>query len=397
MTYRVLALASGVTGLEDHRLALNTLAFPNGGGLKVYGGVVPGGFGLTNPSAMTARVASGFALIPGTGTATQGAYLFVSDANVDLVFDNGEAGVARTDRIIARVYDNTYDSTGFTKGEINYLKGQSSGAATTLPANSILLYEQVVAAGASSGGTPINFGTVTDKRQQLSAVGGIQSVASATERDALNPSYNGKMIYRRDRGWLERQDTSNVWRALTVATVADSGALNQISSPYAGQLATFSANGQVVVYNGSNWVNATDAGNINFRASRTSSQSIPSGTATTVIFPTVAYNNGFTYNTSTGVLTVPANGIYSISARTQWDFSSVSYREIYLNINNGSSLWQMQGWPLAGDAGASPTVGFSTDVNLTAGDTVRIQAKQGRGSALNVVDSTFTCRRVGSV
>lgn len=396
MTYRVLALASGVTGLEDHRLLLNTFAFPNGGGLKVYGGVVPGGFALTNPSAMTARIAAGFALVPGTGTATQGAYLFVSDANVDLTFDNGEAGVARTDRVIIRIYDNTYDSTGFTKGEINYLKGQASGAATTLPANSILIYEQVVAAGASSGGTPINFGTVTDKRQQLSAVGAIQSVASATERDALNPSYNGKTVYRRDRGWLERQDTSNVWRTLTVPTVAGSGNLNQIANPYAGNLATFSTNGALVTYTGSAWVPVGDAGNINFRAQRSSNQSIASGSATTVICPTVEYNNGFTYNTSTGVLTIPSDGVYNITGRSMWDFSNLSYRELYLNVNNGSRSWLMQGWPLTSDSGSSPAQSFSTDVELGSGDTVRLQVKQGRGSALNMTDATFTCRRVGA-
>ena len=394
MTYRVLALASGVTGLEDHRLLLNTLAFPNGGGLKVYGGTVPGGFGLTNPSAMVARIASGFALIPGTGTATQGAYLFVSDANVDITFDNGEAGVARTDRIIARVYDNTYDSTGFTKGQIEYLKGQVSGAATTLPPNSILLYEQSVAAGASAGGTPINFSTVTDKRQALSAVGGIQDVASATERDALTPSYNGKKIWRKDRGWMEVQDSSNVWRVRTPATVASTSNFNQISNPYAGQTVTLSSDGSSWTYDGSNWNRTKENGQMTFKAVRNSNQSIGNATQVTVICGTTLWNKNMTYNTSTGIWTCTEDGLYIITGRVEFDADAVGYRELYTNISG--DITKQTGVALTGSAAGLPALTFSEIFQIDAGETAKITVKQGSGSSLNVTGAVFSVNRYGA-
>jgi hypothetical protein len=387
MTFRVLALASGVTGLEDHRLALNTLLFPNGGGLKTYGGVVPGGFGLTNPSPMIARIASGFAAVPGTVSATEGAYLLVSDSNVDITFDNGEAGVARTDRIIARVYDNTYDATGQTKGIVEYLKGQASGAATALPPNSILLYEQSVAAGASAGGTPINFSSVTDQRRLLSAVGGIQSVASATERDALTPSWNGKMVWRRDRGWLEVQDSSNVWRVRSPATVASTSNFNQISNPHAGLTVTLSSDGSSYTYDGSGWNRTKENGQMTFKAVRNSTQSIGNAVQTTVICGTTIWNKGMTYNTSTGIWTCVEDGLYTVTGRVEFDTDASGYRELYTNISG--DITKQIGIPSTGSAFALPMLTFSETFQIDAGETVKIMAKQGSGSSLNVTGASF--------
>lgn len=395
MTFRVLALASGVTGLEDHRLALNTFAWPNGGGLKVYGGVVPGGFGFTNPSAMVARIASGFALVPGTGTATQGAYILVADANTDITFDNGEAAVTRTDRIIARVYDNTYDATGFTKGSVEYLKGQASGAATALPANSILLYEQNVAAGASAGGTPINFSTITDKRQYLTAVGGIQSVASESERTAMTPNYVGKMVFRRDRSWIEVMDSLNKWRVRSQAVVAGTGSFNTISDPYAGLLVTLATTGQAYTYNGSAFEKLGDAEEMFFHAKRTTNQSIANNTQVTVVCGTVVTNKGgWTYNTSTGALTIPEDGVYTITGQAVWDFNNTSFREMWININGNRTNIAPTLFPT--NSGSAPAQSFTYRTELDAGDVVKIDVKHAIGSATTISEAQFTATRTGS-
>jgi hypothetical protein len=191
-------------------------------------------------------------VIPNGVSAALGPYVLVSDANVDITFDNGEGAVPRVDRIIARAYDNTNDGSGSTTGSIYYLKGTSGGSATALPTNSILLYEMTVPAGASAGGGGVNFANAVDSRVYTAAQGGIFPVASNTEMAAIGNPYEGMTVYRTDIDVLYVYDGTN-FKARGVANVASSANLTNINNAYDGMIAVTRDTDAVYVYTGSAW------------------------------------------------------------------------------------------------------------------------------------------------
>ena len=254
MAIKVLALASGVTGLADHRI-LNGAMLQPAGQLQVRSGVFSnvGSFGLTTVSAMVARVSAGKCVIGNGVSSSLGPYLLVSDANVDITFDADEAAVPRVDRIIARVYDDTNDASGLTEGSVYYLKGTAGGSATALPTNSILLYEMTIPAGASAGGGGVNFANAVDQRVYTAASGGIFTVKSNTEMAAITSPYEGMTVYRTDLDVLYIYD-GTTWRSRGTANVASSANLSDINNPYDGAMAVTRDTDAVYVYNGSSWV-----------------------------------------------------------------------------------------------------------------------------------------------
>jgi hypothetical protein len=261
MAVKVLALASGVTGLSDHRILNGSMLTP-GGLLHPRSGVLrtPGGGDLTTVSAMVARVAAVKVVIQNGVSSALGPYLLVSDGNVDITFDPGEASVARTDRIIARVYDDVNDGSGSTTGAIEYLKGQASGTATALPTNSVLLYEMSIPAGASAGSGGVNFANAQDRRIFTAAHGGIFPVGSNTDMSAVVSPYEGMTIYRTDIDVLYVYDGST-WRPRGQASVAAFANLSTINNPHNGMLAVTRDTGYIYVYDGSTW--QLRAGNTN--------------------------------------------------------------------------------------------------------------------------------------
>lgn len=255
MAVKVLALASGVTGLADHRVLNGALLPPAGSGaLSTRGGlfITNGTAGLSTVSAMVARVAPLRAVIPNSISVTLGPYLVVSDANVDITFDAGEASVARTDRIIVRVRDNVNDGSGSTAGSVEYLKGQASGSATALPNNSILLWEMSIPAGASAGGGGVNFANAVDQRRFITAHGGIAPVSGATAQASISGPYTGETIYRTDLNALTSW-TGSAWQTKGQISVASTAALSNITDPWDGLMAVTRDNDIIYVYNGSTW------------------------------------------------------------------------------------------------------------------------------------------------
>lgn len=255
MTIKVLALASGVTGLADHRI-LNGAMMQSAGTLAVRGGVLPGlgSLNLTTVSAMVARVAPGKVLIPNSISAALGPYLLVSDANVDITFDAGEAAVPRVDRIIARAYDDVNDGSGSTTGSIYYLKGTSGGPATALPNNSVLLYEMTVPAGASAGTGGITFSNAVDSRVYTTSQGGMIPVATWTELGNVASPWKGMMAFRLDNDTMYIYNGA-AWRPFGVASVAASANLTSTNlNPTDGSFAVTRNDEAIWIYNGSSWV-----------------------------------------------------------------------------------------------------------------------------------------------
>lgn len=209
MTIRTLALASGVTSIQDHRLALGAFMGPGASVLERRGGLYyyPGTADLVSASALQATVSACMAVVDGTSNSLQGQYLVVVDAAVTITFDAGEAAVIRTDRVIVQIRDTTYDASGSTDARVLYLKGNTStGAATALPASSLLLWEVNVPIGASS----ITFTSARVDRRTWMATAIRIPVNSSTERDAL-PTISGLEVTRLDTGDVQ-QYWSGAWR-----------------------------------------------------------------------------------------------------------------------------------------------------------------------------------------
>lgn len=211
MTIRTLALASATTSIQDHRLALGAFMGPGSSVLERRGGVqyYPGAADLVSASSLQANVTPFIAVVDGTSNALQGQIPVVVDANVTLTFSAGEAAVARTDRVVLQIRDNTYDASGSTDARVLIVKGNTStGAANSVPASSLLLWEVVVPIGASS----ITFASARVDRRQWIAAPMRVPVNSQTERDAL-PAIPGFEVTRLDTGAVE-QYWSGAWRTL---------------------------------------------------------------------------------------------------------------------------------------------------------------------------------------
>lgn len=369
MSVRVLALESGVTSLEDHRLGLTVFQYPVGA-LTATSGIRPGGATLTNPAAMVARISPFTAWIHAQGT--QGGYSFVSDDDEDITFDAGEAGVTRTDRIIARIYDDTYDASGFTQGTVEYLKGQPSGSATALPVSSILLYEVPVLAGASAGGTPINFSNAVDSRSFTATNGAILPVASATIRDSMS-GHDGKAIYRQDRDWLEFHD-GIAWKVNNIPKVSSVANLSLITSPSTGDLAVTTDTGNVYVRFNSAWnlitqgPGAPRVGQCVLRIRSTSGLTFTAGVPTDITWGIEDWDTFSFHSTSvnTARVTPTVAGLYTFNGAVAFDANASGNRTLWWAKNGGVDLGSQTLFPPAsGSATVIPARSTTYQMNGT--------------------------------
>lgn len=339
MAFKVLALASGVTGLSDHRV-LNGAMMTGAGQLQVRSGVLPGqgGLDLSTVSAMVARVNPGKVLIQNTISSSLGPYLLVSDANTDITFDAGEAAVPRVDRIIARAYDNTNDGSGSTLGSIYYLKGTAGGSATALPANSVLLYEMTVPAGASAGGGGVNFANAVDQRAYTAAQGGMFPVASNTVMAAISNPWEGMQVYRTDLDVPFIFD-GTTWRARGVANVASSANLTSINNPYDGLLAVVRDRDALYMYNGSAWVNTGSPSPL-FYGENSTATSVPNGGTASILWQTEVFDTATMHSTVTNTdrIIPTVAGLYRVEAEIIYAFTN---QILYCNVaiaKNGSTV-----------------------------------------------------------
>jgi hypothetical protein len=217
MTIRTLALASGVTTAQDHRLTLGVFQVPAAAVLERRAGLAyyPGAGDLVGTAALQATVAPFVAVVDGTSNALQGSYVVVADAAETITFDGGEPSVVRSDQVILQVRDNTYDASGSTDARVVYLKGDTTtGEAAAVPPSSLALWQVDVPIGAST----ITFDTArTDKRTWTGTPLRVP-VSSQTERDAL-PDIPGLEVLRLDTGDIE-QWWGDQWRSLTTPPVS---------------------------------------------------------------------------------------------------------------------------------------------------------------------------------
>lgn len=211
MTIRTLALASGVTSLQDHRLALGAFMAPGASVLERRGGLLyyPGAADLFSSAALQGQVSPFIAVVDGTSNSLQGQVVVVVDTAVTLTFSAGEPAVARTDRVVLQIRDTDFDGSGSTDARVLVLKGNTTtGAAATVPASSILLWDVLVPIAASS----ITFTSARTDRRVWAGTSLRIPVNSATERDALT-GIPGLEVTRLDTGDVQ-QYWSSAWRTI---------------------------------------------------------------------------------------------------------------------------------------------------------------------------------------
>ena len=389
MTVRVLALESNVTTLESHRLGLTVFQYPSGA-LTGETGIRPGGAALSSSTPMVATIAPFTAWIQGGGS-TQGGYAFMSDANVNITFDSGEAGNARIDRIIARVYDNTYDASGFVQGTVEYLKGQAGGAANSVPTGATLLYELSVPAGASAGGTPVNFDNAIDKRQFTSANGGVLPVTSSSIRDALTNTYDGKLIFRTDRDWIEAHNGTS-WKVTNLPKVSSFANLSLITSPSTGDLAVTTDTGNVYQRFNSSWnlvmegPESPRVGQVVLRARNTSAVSFPGdATDTNVTWQTEDWDIFSFHSTSSNTSRITPNipGKYTFNGAVVFNQDNSGYRAARW-YKNGSVVNGSESRIDAVTGASSAVVARPTTIECNgSSDYVELRGIQNSGGSLS--------------
>lgn len=198
--------------------------------------------GLTPAGALTARTgirpaptAGDVAAVAGTMNVTvqpfvawvqggvstaQGGYVFVLDAQATLALANGHATLSRTDVVAAVVKDDAYDGSGLFTAEVTVVQGTPGGGTPALPTNALPIRNITVPANLSVGTGGLTAGNLsTDRRTYVSGLGGVVTVASQAERDAL-PATNGTVVYRKDTDALQVLK-AGTWETLSVDTNTD--------------------------------------------------------------------------------------------------------------------------------------------------------------------------------
>lgn len=138
--------------------------------------------------------------------------------------------------------------------------------------------------------------------------------------------------------------------------------------------------------------------NTAFKAYRTSSQTIPNTTYTTVAYNNEYYDYGSNYSTSTGRFTAPVKGIYNFIASAGID--SLGDDDLFIIGFLAHGTLFRPHWRNHRDGGTGRLNGVvSADFELEAGETVEVQIYHNFGSARNAVSAetyaTFSGRLVG--
>lgn len=147
-------------------------------------------------SGLTVTIQPGMAVVPGTSTVGQGAYILTSTAVETRTLATADGAQARYDRIVAKVTD-TGDASSLY--EIVPVTGTPAGspALPALPANSLPLGYVLVPAGASTPGAL----TVTDDRLAFNTT---KATLQSFGMDAFNltgaPSTNSGTFFTLIRG-----------------------------------------------------------------------------------------------------------------------------------------------------------------------------------------------------
>lgn len=382
MTIRALAVGNNNTTQADHRSLVTALVNPTDAA-NPRPGFFPANAvaALTNVSAMVVGIGAFRCVV--SNSLGAGYFLVQSDSQTDITFDPGEAGVTRTDRVIVKVYNDSSDGSGLSEARVEYLKGQSSGGATALPSNALLIWEFPVPAGASSGNGGINFtGIFVDKRVYTTASGGVIPVdtnSQLTDGTTIPNPYDGLAAYVRATDILYVYD-GTLWRPKGQINVASSSNLNNVLNPEDGTIAVARDTQYSHVYDGSAW-QVHSRGELPYLIlNRSAAQTLSDNTVTNIAFDTVEKNVGFSY-TSGANITLPKTGSYQVIASIGYATNGTGVRQARITLAGTNMVYTI--FP------AVPS--FNTQVpasgafNATAGQVLTLAGYQNSGAGLATV------------
>lgn len=120
-------------------------------------------------------------------------------------------------------------------------------------------------------------------------------------------------------------------------------------------------------------------------ASISGTQSVPSATATKIVWNTTSnsYDKTASLNTSTGTVTILSSGIYSISGAVNYAASAAAY-ELDARLYINGSFIKLNGEGKSGTSSIPAYARFNFRQELKAGDTVEIYSVQTSGASLTV-------------
>lgn len=117
--------------------------------------------------------------------------------------------------------------------------------------------------------------------------------------------------------------------------------------------------------------------NARMRATHTSGQSIPSGAATTLVYNVEKYDNNSNYDPSTGIYTVPADGVYSVNAACILTGSSGSGLSLFIYRNAVAVSRKVT----SDDSGSKS---IESTIEAVAGDEITIRLLQTSGASRTI-------------
>lgn len=172
-------------------------------------------------SGLTVAVAEGRALITGTENTYQGTYFVECRGSTTVTLAGANATNPRIDLVVARIRDSVYSgsapSDGFTVEAVTGTAAASPAVPAT-PANSLVLAQVAVAAGA----TTLVAGNITDRRT-LARRPGLQVFASSSARSTQYTSPTvGDLTYLTDTARYEWWNGTAWVRLAPIVTVSTS-------------------------------------------------------------------------------------------------------------------------------------------------------------------------------
>lgn len=220
-----------------------------------YSGRVPT---YANAGGMNVNVSPCAGVIQNTFASAAGDYKFVNDGTIGFTSAASSPTLNRNDIYGFQVKDNFYDASGLNSIIPVVLQGANAAgtpADPALPASFIPVARGVINATVTSP-------TLQSMLRTTVNDGGILTIASATERNAISTPWIGLTILRTDRLW-EEWYTGAGWHVDGVAmcaSVADRDGSTGITHPYNGQLAVTLDTGTVWQRKSGAWVGLFGSG-----------------------------------------------------------------------------------------------------------------------------------------
>lgn len=127
---------------------------------------------------MTVKVSPAVAVIQGAASSLQGPYTYALDAVTNLTISAAHASLSRTDRIVVRIRDSTFDTSGQKDSGLIVITGTPGAGTPAVPTDATYYTLALIVVTAAK--TSIVTGDISDQRLFYASVGGTIECTSTT-------------------------------------------------------------------------------------------------------------------------------------------------------------------------------------------------------------------------